>query len=84
MSPGIVIMPACTLPHEQTSGGGDGARVAVARAFRDDARAIAHRKRCCGGVDRDDEHAGERLHLAYGVEHILEHGRREHATLLRA
>ena len=84
MSPGIVIMPGLPLAHEQARGGGDGAGVAIPRAFRNDARAIPIRERCRGGVDRDDEHAGKVPDRAYGVEHILEHGRREHATFLRA
>ncbi len=84
MSPGIVIMPALTLADEQASGGGDGAGMAVPRAFRHDARAIASRERCRGRVDRDDEHAGKLSDRAHGVEHILEHRHRKRATFVRA
>ena len=47
------------LADKQARGGGDGAGMAFARAFRDDARAVARGERCRDGIDRDDEEAGK-------------------------
>ena len=72
------------LADEQARGGGDGAGMAFPRAFRDDAGAVAAGERCRDRIDRDDKDAGKLLDRAHGVEHVLEHDRRERATLLRA
>ena len=50
---------ALPFAHEQPSRSRDGAGMAFARAFRDDARAVATGKRCRGRIDRDDKHAGK-------------------------
>ena len=76
-------MPALPLADEQARGGGDGAGVAIPRAFRNDARAVAAGKRCRDRIDRDDKHAGKLPDRAHRVEHILEHGRREQRDVRR-
>ena len=72
------------LTDEQARGGGDGAGMAFARAFRDDARAITRRKRCRDRVNRDDKHAGKSPDRAHSFKHVLEHGPCELTPLVSA
>ena len=72
------------LADEQARGGGDGAGMAFPRAFPDDAGAVAAGERCRDRINRDDEEAGELSDRAHGVEHVLEHDRRERTTFLEA
>ena len=76
---------AClALAGKQARGGCDGAGMAVPRAFRDDARAVAARERCRDRIDRDDKDAGKLTDRTRGLEHILKHDRCERTTLLGA
>ncbi len=84
MSPGIVIMPAWPSRDQQARSGRNGAGMAFPRALRDDPRAVAAGERRRNRIDGHEKDAGKLRDRAQGVEDILEHDRRERATLLRA
>jgi hypothetical protein len=75
---------ACpALASEQARGGGDSAGMAFARAFGDDARAVAAGERGRDRIERYEKEAGKLRDRAQGLEDILEHDGRKRATFLR-